>query len=67
MPGPADRSPSPWPTPSWRSPKRKVGSSICGIGMLTKSFPFLPIISLLEMYFFRSCLIRPRTISRNRR
>ena len=38
-----------------------------GSGMLTKSFPFLPISSPLEMYFFRSCLILPRTICRNRR
>src|SRR5215475_293442 len=39
-------SPSPCPTPPvLRRPKRKLGISICGIGMLTKSFPFLPISS----------------------
>src|SRR4051812_42461604 len=41
--------------------------SICGSGMETISFPFLPSISPCVMYLRRFCLILPRTISRKRR
>src|SRR5512133_2461985 len=60
-------SPSPWPTPPCeRSPKRKCGMSMVGMGMVMNSFPFFPIISPFWTYFFRLRLIRPRTMSRNR-
>src|SRR6185312_13580540 len=61
-------SPSPCPTPP-RSllPNRKRGTLICGKGIETRSFPLRPISSPCEMYLRRSCLIFPRTMSRNRR
>ena len=60
-------SPSPWPTPPeffW--PYRNCGISIYGNGMLTRSRPFLPIISPRLMYLLRLLLTLPRTIFRNR-
>src|SRR5512133_3058263 len=60
-------SPAPWPTPPCeRSPKRKCGMSMVGMGMVMNSFPFFPIISPFWTYFLRLRLIRPRTMSRNR-
>src|SRR5207249_10000751 len=40
--------------------------SICGRGMLTRSRPFLPIISPRLMYLLRLLFTLPRTILRNR-
>ena len=45
----------------------KFGISIWGIGILTKSLPFLPINSPCEIYFFKFCFIFPRTIFLKRR
>ena len=55
-------SPSPWPTPPSREPNLKCGTSMNGTGMEMNSLPFLPIISPCWTYFFRFCLIFPRTI-----
>src|SRR5262245_52047898 len=40
--------------------------SICGSGMLTRSLPFLPIISPRLMYFDRFVFTLPRTSLRKR-
>src|SRR5574341_1461550 len=59
-------SPGPCPTPPRPLPKRNCGSSIWGTGMLTKSFPWRPISSPLDMYLRKLRLICPRTICRKR-
>jgi hypothetical protein len=47
-------------------PKRKRGTSMVGTGMLTRSLPCLPMSSPCWTYCFRFCLMRPRTMARNR-